>query len=370
MKKNLYLIAGLLSTFLVSCSQDDTVSGNVEKTASLQILFGNSGVQAPVQAGTRNTATALPTATDEATLGRVAIGVFNSDGSTNTIAESTATSTVISMNCAPATGCTVVVVGNAPAGFFAGVATKDAFLKKEVALSTMASGALQTSTALPFSGEKSSINLTAGQTSNVTVDLTRLVSRISLESINISFPTDGLYKDAKFIPQGVFLYDALSTSCVAAGDVSQTMPASPSWESGGSVSAGAWVAGKSYLLSTYNAAEKQWFYTFANNNTTHPTKLVIKGVFDADGVAGMVYSPQVVYYPVVVNKNQIGTTINGGAVTGQTGTIVRNCCYNITAVIKGKGVDDPAQNIEPAAVQLTLNVLAWTATFSQTVTFD
>ena len=50
--------------------------------------------------------------------------------------------------------------------------------------------------------------------------------------------------------------------------------------------------------------------------------------------------------------------------------IERNTCYNITATIKGKGVDDPDKDIDPATISLTVTVAAWALTITQDVTFN
>ena len=94
-------------------------------------------------------------------------------------------------------------------------------------------------------------------------------------------------------------------------------------------------------------------------------------VFDQDG-PGTAYDEETVYYPIVINKSQSGTTIteNGETKTGRTGYLDRNTVYNLSAVIKGKGVSDPSQDIEPADLNLTVTVADWTLTVTQEVVFE
>lgn len=95
--------------------------------------------------------------------------------------------------------------------------------------------------------------------------------------------------------------------------------------------------------------------------------MVIKGNFDADGSSGSTYSPEPVYYPVVINKSQTGTVITGGS---GDATIARNRAYKIGVTIKGKGVSSPSENIVPAVLTVTVSVLDWALVINQSVVFD
>ena len=110
-----------------------------------------------------------------------------------------------------------------------------------------------------------------------------------------------------------------------------------------------------------------YFYTFPNVSTT-PTKLIIKGTFDADGT-GSTSAPVTRYYPITINKKQANTTITGGEGTDK-GSIVANTRYVLTAVIKGEGVDDDSKEIDPATLKLTVTVADWALTINQNVTFE
>jgi hypothetical protein len=361
MKKNFYLMTAVCAIILSACSSDteptpDTSQG---KTAKLELsLIGST---------TRATGTLPDDAGAENNINTVVVGVFNSGGSTNTIAEFTTaqvSAKSASVNCTPATGCSIIAVANAPTGTFAGVTTRTDFIAKTVELSQTNNAGVQANTNLPMSAEQASIDLTVAGPNNATLQLSRLVSRISIASIKTGFDANGQYKDATFTATGLFLYNAKSTSTVD--------PATPTTTN---LISGE-TTGNEYLINTFSQAitstpytTPYWFYTFANDATS-PTKLVIKGTFDADG-AGTGVS-ETVYYPVVVNKNQTGTTITdtNGAVTGQTGTIARNRAYKIGVTIKGKGVASPADDIVPATLTIDVSVKDWDLVITQDVVFD
>lgn len=356
MRKNLYLMTAVCAIILAGCSSDteptpDTSQG---KTAKLELsLIGST---------TRATGTLPDDTGAEADINTVVVGVFNSGGSTNTIAEFTTaqvSAKTASVNCTPATGCSIIAVANAPTGTFAGVTTRTDFIAKTVELSQTNNLDIQESTNLPMSAEQTGINLTVAGPNTATLQLSRLVSRISIASVKTEFDTNGQYKDATFTATGIFLYNAKSTSPVNPGT-----PITTNLISGE-------TAGNEYLINTFSQAitstpytTSYWFYTFANDATS-PTKLVIKGTFDADGAGTGVSEP--VYYPVVVNKNQTGTTITGG--TGDA-TITRNRAYKIGVTIKGKGVASPADDIVPATLTIDVSVKDWDLVITQDVVFD
>ena len=362
MKKNFYLMTALCAIMLSACSADTEPTPTTEKdrTAKLEIsLVGTT---------TRATGTLPGDTGAENQLNTIAVGVFNSDNSTNTITEFdsnqlTAKSAVI--NCTPSTGCTIVVVANAPSGHFAGVTTLSNFNAKTVNLSQTNSGGVQVNTNLPMSAQQMGVDLTVAGPNTVTLALSRLVSRISIADIKTAFDPIGQYKDATFTATDIFLYNAKSTSTV-----NPATPVTTDLISGE-------TAGNEYLKNALSDVlipaggytTPYWFYTFANDDTS-PTKLVIKGMFDADGAGGGAAVP--VYYPVVVNKNQVGTTItdNDGNVLGQTGTITRNRAYKIGVTIKGKGVASPADDIVPAELTINVSVKDWDLVINQNVVFD
>lgn len=355
MKKNFYLMTALCAIILSACSADTDPAPTTEKdrTAKLEIsLVGTT---------TRATGTLPGDTGAENDLNTIAVGVFNSDGSTNTIAEFTAPQVAAgtaAVNCLPATGCTVIAVANAPAGTFAGVANKAAFIAKTVALSQTNSEGVQVNTNLPMSAQQTGVALTVAGPNTATLALSRLVSRISIADIKTAFDPSGQYKDATFTATGIFLYDAKSTSTVD--------PATPVTTNLISGESNAYLMNTlSEVISSSSYTTPYWFYTFAND-ATNPTKLVIKGNFDADGL-GSTYTSETVYYPVVINKSQTGTVITGGS---GDATIGRNTAYKIKVTIKGKGVANPATDIVPAALTINVSVEDWSFVITQDVDFN
>lgn len=360
MKKNFYLMTAFCAIILSACSGDTDPAPTTEKekTAKLELnLVGST---------TRATGDLPGDTGEENQLNTVAVGVFNSDGNTNTITEFDsnelkAKSAVI--NCTPSTGCTIVVVANAPSGHFAGVTTLINFNAKTVNLSQTNSEGVQVNTNLPMSAQQAGVNLTVAVPTTVDLALSRLVSRISIADIKTAFDPSGQYKDATFTATDIFLYNAKSVSTVDPGT-----PATTDLISGE-------TTGNEYLKDALSNVlipaggypTPYWFYTFANDATS-PTKLVIKGMFDADGASGSTYTPEAVYYPVVINKNQLGTDITGGG-SGDA-TIGRNTAYKIKVTIKGKGVANAATDIVPAALTINVSVEDWSFVITQDVDFD
>ena len=357
-----WLYALAFAALASSCGGEaESIGGNTAKTALLRLSI--SGTNA---AKTRATAVALPE--NEATVHRLTIGLFYADGSVNTIAEpaieadgTTGTLAVEGILCSPGT-CDVIVVANAPEGTFAGVQTKNEFVGKNVSL-------VQTET---------------GKSVSVSVNLSRLVARISIASIRSAFSLN--YADATFTLDRIFLCNALEASRVSPGDITQTMPAKPTWLHGGTTSeqpdgSFLWTEGAGFLLNDVTPSEgipitsdeytvPYWFYAFANNDAANRTKLVLSGYFDPDGSTGP-KAPVYVYYPIVVNRSQTGTVItpSGSAVQNGVGdgTIVRNRDYRIKAVIKGDGEPTPGTEVVPSSLELTVSVDDWTLKIVQEV---
>lgn len=212
-------------------------------------------------------------------------------------------------------------------------------------------------------GSATGKNFTAGTKTEANIALSRLVARVSISSIKTAFDPVGRFKDATFKVDAIYLKNANSSvNADKAGSV---------LVHGGDGSTGT----KKYLYATVSGhtantelTTPYYFYTFPNASTSEPTKLIIKGTFDADG-AGVVSTPIARYYPITINKKQANTTITGGAGTDK-GSIAANTRYVLTAVIKGEGAPDDNTDIDPATLQLTITVADWVLTISQNVTFE
>ncbi|MCD8183989.1 MAG: fimbrial protein [Bacteroides sp.] len=398
MKTSNYLWAVLMmaSLSLSACSSDENEEPQLKGQAKLELTLKGTAM-------TRATGT-LPTTTGEDNINRITVAIFNGDAdkTVNVIQEFEAkniktdgVNKVVTVNCTQGENCTGIVVANAPAKTFAGVMKKADFIKKNVKLSQTKSGeagdAPQDADNLPMSGDiqipdpentskkLSTFTLTAKEL-KATTELSRLVARIAITSVKTEFDAAGQYKDATFKIKKIFLHNAASTSTVGIEVPTTTVPITGDNDEE-----------NKYLqnvlsdvdITTAAHTNSYWFYTFANpkegiskegETDKRHTKLVIYGEFDADGKGTV---KEKLYYPVVVNKLQTGTTIKDEATSITTAvagkgdmTIARNTRYNITATIKGKGVDSLDKDINPATISLTVSVAEWALEISQDVTFN
>lgn len=348
MKTNNFLWATLATAILTltGCSSDDnelTVPQLQDKTALLELRLIGNGIN------TKATGDNLPTQAEENTVKYFTVAIFNSDNTVNTlhtVTENTASATTIS--CTPATDCTGIVVANAPSdSYFTGVLNKDDFLKKTIALADA-----QTKDCLPMSGNikdkngNTTFTLSAGDNDGITAQLSRLVARVSISSIKTDFDPKGQYSAASYELKNIFVRNAIKEVIPGTGEYSTTKMETPAYLSGNYDSSNGTA---DYLANAISPAadvknEHQtnyWFYVLPNEETTH-TALVLEGTFkkNADDTGSTIY------YPIIINKSQSGTTITGGSGTG-TSNIARNTTYSIKATIKSIGIADPMGDINP-----------------------
>ena len=377
MKTSNYLWAVLATATLSlsACGSDENenVIQPKEKTARLELTL----VGTP--ADSRATGT-LPT-TDESQINRLTVAVFTgaSGNPVNALREFTGddikaatsgTGKKITMLCEPGNGQTIYVVANASTGLFAGVTNLAGFKAKLMLLSetTKAAGAgaatdTQKANNLPMLGSTTGKDFTAGTETEAEITLSRLVARVSISSIKTAFDAAGQFKDATFKVDAVYLKNANSSvNMKKEGSV----PINGGHE-------GAVVTQYLYETVASHTANTElktpyYFYTFPNVSEDNPTRLIIKGTFDADG-AGSASTAVTRYYPIVINKKQANTTISGGSGTDK-GSIAANTRYVLTAVIKGEGAADDKTDIDPATLQLTVTVADWELTINQDVTFE
>ena len=377
MKTSNYLWA-MLATATLSLSacgsdENENVIQPKEKTAKLELTL----VGTP--ADSRATGT-LPT-TDESQINRLTVAVFTgaSGNPVNALREFTGddikaatggTGKKITMLCEPGNGQTIYVVANASTGLFAGVTNLAGFKAKLMLLSetTKAAGAgaatdTQKANNLPMLGSTTGKDFTAGTETEAEITLSRLVARVSISSIKTAFDAAGQFKDATFKVDAVYLKNANSSvNMKKEGSV----PINGGHE-------GAVVTQYLYETVASHTANTElktpyYFYTFPNVSEDNPTRLIIKGTFDADG-AGSASTAVTRYYPIVINKKQANTTITAGQGTDK-GSIAFNTKYVLTAVIKGEGAPDDDTDIDPATLQLTVTVADWALTINQNVTFE
>ncbi|MDU1892709.1 MAG: fimbrial protein [Dysgonomonas sp.] len=362
MKPGIYLM--LLSTAILigfnSCSQDDEpeVKG---KNAMLELFIeGTPGYKA---------SGALPPDDDtgDAKITRLTIGVFDSSDKVNVIAEpSLAVGAKATVTCEPGDNNSVIVVANAPAGTYAGVTTKTDFIAKTLSLT-------QDKSILPMTGTKTGLNLTGGGTLQETVSLTRLVARVQITSLKTKFEGGGQYANGKFVLDKIFMTNVKSKSNTA---IISTEPVTSDlvhgWTETSTNPDFLSIIDPKVEITEAGYTTPHYFYTFANKDVVNTTRLIIAGYMKPTGVEPEDENTYV-YYPIVINKTQIGTEIeeNGNPVTeNRDGYIDRNKIYSLTATIKGKGVKDPDEEIIPANLELTISVEKWALTVNQNVEFE
>lgn len=357
-------VATLLS--LAACIREDMESRPQAKEVELTIIIQGTTTD------TRGTGT-LPTDdnNNERKINRLAIAIFDGSGNVITIQEFTPTtgSSSYKLKCKAGTGYSGIVVTNAPANHFAGITKKTDFEAKTVDLAQTSdnlvmSGAMKANTSETF-------ELSSTGENKLTVNVSRLVARVAINSIKTGFDASGPYKSATFTAKKIFLHNANTKSTVNPASPTGSDPKSGQTDE---TNTGLQEALNNVSITGTPHTTPYWFYTFQHSATT-PTKLVIYGSFDPDGTGSAGASD--VYYPIVVNKFQAGTTINDGStdITGATtgkgdATIKPNSTYLISATIKGKGVSSPDEDISSAALELTVTVAEWALKISQDVTFD
>ena len=376
MKTSNYLWAMLATATLslTACGSDENESVNQpkEKTARLELTL----VGTP--ADSRATGE-LPT-DDESQINRLTVAVFTgAEGNpVNALHEFTGddikdaaggvTGKKITMLCEPGTGQTIYVVANAASKLFAGVTNLAGFQAKLALLSETTKSAgtgdvtdTQKANNLPMLGISTGKDFTAGGELKAEIALSRLVARVSISSIKTAFDAAGQFKDATFKVDAVYLKNANSSvNMKKEGSV----PINGGHE-------GAVVTQYLYETVASHTANTElktpyYFYTFPNVSEDNPTRLIIKGTFDADGKGATKVTR---YYPIVINKKQANTTITAGQGTDK-GSIAFNTKYVLTAVIKGEGAPDDKTDIDPATLQLTVTVADWALTIRQDVTFE
>jgi len=304
---------------------------------------------------------------NEGTINTVCVGLFDADGNTITIHEYTYTNGQSESILTTTQVTQMIVEANVPSGLFTGATTISTFQSKVQQLSYTTSrdglsntGATtagsQTMTALPMtSGIVSPLSLSGNGTTSKTVELTRVVARVSINNIATSFDSNGPYAGATFTPTEIFMYNVNDqhtwngTASASATTVSGESTASTSF---------AYLGTGSTNYAAPTSSTPQFFYVFPHSSTL-PTKLVIKGTFTPSGGTA-----QTMYYPIVVNHAQSNTTFtdaNGKSIANTNdATIEANKAYSIAVTITGLGVTNPSKDIDPSAVTVNSQVQDWT----------
>ena len=391
-----FIVAVLTAGFVSSCSSADELNStsandNKEKQLTLTIK---------TQELTKAAASADPNTTNENTMNRITIGIFDQAGTTvravqefsPTSTESAATAgsnlfyngtngtATVSVVTTQLTNTDQILVAvNAPASLFTGVSTAADFKKKT--LTAVQALYTKSDTSSPTDGIAVSNNIPmlgtatvsgSGTSYSATVRPIHLASKVTLESLKVEFASDGPYSAATFTPTEIFIYNApdgltfndanpyISTSTYLTGESSSSSAAV--FLSTGDISTGATV-----LSGTNTFGTKYYFYTTPNNNVdANKTKLVIKGQFDPDGSGSA--SAKTVYYPVKLNSN---VKSDGSHSVAEASTneyqVYPNKNYKCSVTIKTIGSASPDSDIDPTTATVTINVVSFTGVDQSTI---
>ena len=381
------LIALMLSMSLFSsCAcEEDTAT---DESAVIRLSLGTGATKTNAAIPTDNGGTV---GTNEGKINTVCVGIFDSSDYLLTLHEYTYSGDESILTTTRAKQ--IVVAANVPTGQFKDVSTRSGFLAKvqSLAYTSSANGltdanktnaSSQTLTALPMSAQLTlSSTLSSATTTNQPLTLSRVVSRVVLKSFTVDFGSTVPFAGATFVPKEIFMYNVNdryqwtgTTSSSAtnlsgeitsgvAGSLVASSSSNTAYLSSGLLNMTGAAGTKTYLSTTDNP---YFFYVFPHNATT-PTKLVIKGIYYPKG--GSEATGEVMYYPIIINHSQTGTTITDtdnkqyqdGAAYSKDSQLAANTTYNLSVTIQGRGVTDVTQDITPSSATVAMSVASWTS---------
>ena len=385
-----------------------TVNGKSQLTLTINTL------------GTRAAMTSDPT--NEKTINRVTVGIFDASGNVRTIQEfKSGDGTVGSNTFKTDNGSTkmnivtnkleegdqVLVAVNAPSGKFQGAQTVSDFQSKSVdagrALATNASDEKtvqtdQVANNAPMFGSAKLEKPASGATAyTASVNVSHLTAKISLTDIEVAFDPNGSYQNATFSPTEIYVehvVDGLNFNPEPGNWFTPTTPL---------LTGATGVAGaKSYLTtgaipgvtlsgakdaSTAKMSTPYFFYVTPSSNYTpsgteaNAVRVWIKGDFDPDGSGEA--TATTVFYPVLLNVKYDAV---GAASAAEDGTekykVYPNKNYTCKIIIKTKGLPgigddhstqpdgtDGNDELKPQQATITVSVNDWNPV-TQTTTFE
>lgn len=394
-----FLLLAVGALWLTSCSSEDAVQGSGSQAEASLTLTINTG-----KVGSRATAwdgTTTPTSTEENTINRLTVGIFDAStkkvktiveltsattgGNSLSVSGNTATAKIVTTSLA--TGDDVLVAANAPAGNFAGVADETGFNAKTETIESavLASGdnTQEINTNIPMYGKNT---LSAGSTDGTftaSVDVKHLLAKITLDNLSVDFAQDGPYKSAKFTPTEFFVVNVPTSLAFSTAAIDATATHLHGFGTAYGISAASnWGSYKEFLATgalsgsalsgiassgTEKYGSKSFFYVTPSTDDTDngKMKLIIAGDFDANGSG----TTEKVFYPVAINATYDAA---GKATAADGGTVFQvspNKNYKCTVVIKTKGTTDPTKNLDPQTATVTVTVTDFVDA-SQTTTFE
>lgn len=379
-----FLLLAVGALWLTSCSSEDAVQGSGSQADASLTLTINTG-----KVGSRATAwdgTTTPTSTEENTINRLTVGIFDaSTKKVKTIVELTSATTggnslSVSGNKATAkivttslaTGDDVLVAANAPAGNFAGVADETGFNAKtegiESAVLSSPDNTKEINNNIPMYGASTLDG--SGSDFTATVPVQHQLAKITLDNLSVDFAQDGPYKSAKFTPTEFFVVNVPTSLAFSKAAIDATATHLNGFGTDyGIPAASEWGVYKEFLATgalsgsalsgiansgTEKYGSKSFFYVTPSTDVTPngKMKLIIAGDFDANGSG----TTEKVFYPVAINATYDPA---GNATAADGGTVYQvspNKNYKCTVVIKTKGTTDPTKNLDPQTATVTVTV--------------
>jgi hypothetical protein len=381
---NLLTALMLSMSLFSSCACEEDTATDESAVIRLSLGTGATKTNAAIPADNGGTVGA-----NEGKINTVCVGIFDSSDYLLTLHEYTYSGDESILTTTRAKQ--IVVAANVPTGQFKDVSTRSGFLAKvqSLAYTSSANGLTdanktnansQTLTALPMSAQLTlSSTLSSTTTTNQSLTLSRVVSRVVLKSFTVDFGSTVPFAGATFVPKEIFMYNvndryqwtgtASSSATNLSGEITSGVAGSlvassssnTAYLSSGLLNMTGAAGTKTYLSTTDNP---YFFYVFPHNATT-PTKLVIKGIYYPKG--GSETTGEVMYYPIIINHSQTGTTITDtdnkqyqdGAAYSKDSQLAANTTYNLSVTIQGRGVTDVTQDITPSSATVTMTVAGW-----------
>ena len=316
MKKIMSMLAIMLS--MVSCNKQE-----VYECSNILVVYinGKSLTRAALDKDPKSVENSVNTLT---------VGVFASDGTVKTIryfssVGKSVTMRVLNLNNTDKVICAI----NTANGMFDDVKNVQDFNNKELELGlTVSKDGVNLSTDnLAMYGESGVTQSGDGYVANV--DAYHLNTKITLNSLKTDIRNNG-----KFVPREIFLMNVPSKI-----KVSYTNPyTSYEYYCGALNTSVPNEAQKQYIgYGNINNPINQLFFYSSPNNSDKYTKIVVCGMYDADGNGPI--QQKMTYYPIVIDK-----------------ILLSNKNYVINVLIKGVGVDSPTQDLNYSNLTVNLNV--------------
>lgn len=235
-------------------------------------------------------------------------------------------------------------------------------LTQDLALSSGTGVATQVSNNLLMSGVSAGTISFLGipKTAEVAVTVSRIVSKIT---IDWSFEPNSAFVDKIELVGAVVLNVPLTSKLFGA---TLTMPTPKyleglaadvlsSFPDGGYKPDAADMISNVGLLSVSDfqvpRVQPNYFYVFENGSVS-ATIVAIVANYNDQGIGNAEGTTYRKYYPVVINNGN-------GDNQDNSKTIKRNVAYNVKATVKGVGVDNPFNPVDPASLTVNITVADW-----------